>query len=232
MVDHLFELHGKISRADPPAWISSGIDTLIRQLGGACGSVFFKDPSGNILYANESFCAQFASASDSRPMGYHSLPTELRDISRFTDERLTKSRETMRFSYSITNASGERSRYTTTKIPICDQASCLSGILGFTMQTAGGIDTRGTLEVEDLRKAWKSLKDLDSRILKTLPFVCQGLTNKAIASQRDLSTRTVELHRTKLMRAAGVDCGTKLVNIISQLCDAGMGDFDDAIRDQ
>jgi DNA-binding NarL/FixJ family response regulator len=54
---------------------------------------------------------------------------------------------------------------------------------------------------------------LTDRELEVLKLVAQGLSTKEIASQLDISTRTVETHRANLMRKLGL----KSVALLTQL---------------
>jgi DNA-binding NarL/FixJ family response regulator len=69
--------------------------------------------------------------------------------------------------------------------------------------------------VEQLRDPKKNASEpfslLSSREREVLHLIADGLSAKEVASELDISTKTVEAHRTSLMRKVGVRKATELV---------------------
>lgn len=61
------------------------------------------------------------------------------------------------------------------------------------------------------------LDELTSRELEILKLLARGYTSKAIAENLDISQRTVEVHRTRILRKMGVSSTTELLYKLSQL---------------
>jgi two-component system response regulator NreC len=64
----------------------------------------------------------------------------------------------------------------------------------------------------DKKGSNKTLVHFTEREFDIIQAVCDGLTNKQIASKLYLSKRTIDDYRSKIMKKAGVSNGTSLVN--------------------
>jgi len=69
-------------------------------------------------------------------------------------------------------------------------------------------------EVTSIRKSIERLTTREKEVLKLL---LEGLTNKAIARQLDISPRTVEVHRRNLLRKFDASSVTELANMLVHL---------------
>lgn len=62
-------------------------------------------------------------------------------------------------------------------------------------------------------KATETIKDLSKRQREVLKFIAQGLLNKQIAHELDLSERTIKMHRAILMKRLNVPSAADMVRL-------------------
>ncbi len=71
--------------------------------------------------------------------------------------------------------------------------------------------------MEDCRAIDRRLKTLSNRERAVMDLVIQGLANKQIAAELDVSQRTVETHRMRLMRKMGATSVAQLVRQVDRV---------------
>lgn len=65
------------------------------------------------------------------------------------------------------------------------------------------------------REAKQTLAVLSAREAQVLDLVSQGLTNKAVAARAGISEKTVEKHRSKIMRKLNVKSAAELMERVT-----------------
>ena len=184
-------------------------------------SVFLKGADGRIKYGNPAFRNTFV-ANKNAGLGYEMLPSDLVDISRFTDNQVCASSYSIGFSYTIENGNTS-TRYFTNKYPIVGSTGQVESILGFTQKTSSDAsDLWLCKDIVSAIDAKERLEALGQVTCEVVLQVCDGHTNKRIANNLDISVRSVERHRGEAMKALNAESVPVLARTTRTLLELGM----------
>lgn len=81
------------------------------------------------------------------------------------------------------------------------------------IQEAFQIDRKKRLAETRRKDALDRFKDLTSREYEVMLFVVQGMSNKEIANKLQLSHRTIEIHRSRVMEKTGAQSLSELLEL-------------------
>ena len=199
--------------------------TLAQLFTQSVDSVFVKTTKGELLYFNEAFRRDFIAPYDGEPeSAYLALTSELREISRYSDELISRNKRVLHFSYLIKKANGDDQRYVTTKIPVANTDGDIESIIGVSAIYTGpdNADLWNIRDFHTMRLALDALSEMPDVEFQSVFLACSGYPNKKIANELDISVRSVERYRAGCVKKLGVDNFTNVVRAIECLCDSGL----------
>jgi FixJ family two-component response regulator len=90
---------------------------------------------------------------------------------------------------------------------------------------AAGIARAKEQKLRERSEVASRLSQLTAREMSILDAVCDGLLTKEIAKKLDISTRTVDVHRSRILRKLGIESPSQLAHLIAmQRSDTAMQD--------
>lgn len=206
------------------------LTTLQEVFESSADSIFIKKPRGKLIYKNKAFRRNFAWYYQSE-VHYddRAVPVDLKSIFRFTDERLIREQSTLKFSYAVSFPDGKTRRFFTTKTSLWGPGDEVNAILGVLREGPAyeAVDPWDSCDFLTMKQAQESFASMAKKKQKAILLACEGYPNKRIASELDISVRSVERYRGQCMNSFGVGSFAKLVRAIHQLNDFGLISFSD-----
>ncbi len=182
--------------------------------------MFIKDAQCRILFVNEAFRFTFAPAVD--PVGLRGtefLPFDMRRLSESTDARVIGDSIPLAVAYSMEFPGDDRRNFSISKYPVHGAAGAM-GMIGLARRIQGSVILPSTLELQS------KLDLLSENEMKVVELVGRGFLNKQIAKTHNVSLRTVENRRQRVMKKLQVKSTAEMIRMIVRMEDMGLLKYD------
>ncbi len=184
--------------------------------GDSTDCVFIKDSECRILFVNEAFRMTFAPTVEPVGMkGSDFLPFDMRLISERTDSKVLDEAIPISFVHATEVAGREKTSFSITKLPVLGEEGTI-GLIGLARQIRAGVALPNTLELQS------KLGLLNENEMKVVEMVGRGYLNKQIAKECNVSLRTIENRRQRVMKKLQVHSTAEMVRLIVRMEDIGL----------
>lgn len=212
--------------------ISAGVTTAVKEDNGFIeavikpepDSIYIKSADSKILLSNPAYLAFFA--GDLSPVGRPGssfLSKSIIPISQHSDALILDGCRSVQFDHVGLDTNGRQVRMLTHKESLLGLGHPTMAVLGITRVIEVLDDhPKANRTLRELWDAYSKLEELDRNIAIGL---AQGKSVSGIAFENGVTKKTIENHRSAILRRLGFDSAIDLVKLMVRLQENGFGDF-------
>ena len=188
-------------------------------------SIYIKSVEGTILYANPSFDQHFGDRNSSLGRSAKSfLNGPLLATSELSDQMLLSGCNVIRFDHVGHDSAGREIRMRTHKLSMLGMGHPTMAVLGIT-RILEVITNSGAIRLNSLKDQWKLFSRLDDLDRAIAIGLGRGVSVSEIAEQQQVTKKTIENHRSAILRTLNLDSPVELIKLVVRLQENGFGDF-------
>ncbi|MCA9262051.1 MAG: helix-turn-helix transcriptional regulator [Planctomycetales bacterium] len=210
---------------------ATDLEGVLREIRTSIGDVdeaaFVKDREGRTVAATPYFAQLFcAAANESDDDGAIRATPEVEAVlSQGSTLVLQRLVERFEVKHSFLSPRMGRTAVCTSLVPLCKSPDRIIGVLGFSRRLDGMGQQIAGIGWDAAQQKADAVTRLAPSEVSVLTMVCEGLSNKQIASKLNAPVRTVENRRRRIMSRLDVDSLPDLVKLIVRLQDAKLIDL-------
>ncbi len=201
---------------------NSAFDTLI---GGEKDAIYVKAVDGKVLLSNRAYDSLFA--GEMSPVGRLSasfLTHTVLPISSHSDEMILNGCPFVQFIHIGHDTDGRELRFLTHKRSLLGLGHPAMAILGIT-RLLEVLNSRQQNPQPSLRSLWGAFSDLEELDRNIAIGLARGKNVGAIALENGVTKKTIENHRSSILKTLGFDSPIDVIKMIVRLQENGFGDF-------
>lgn len=176
--------------------------------------IFIKDRDHKLVFGNQRFRSEFGGNAGPTSLlgktGQEYLPSTLKMLSKSSDEEVAEYHRIWTKSFTLRSKTLQA-----TKIPIVSKDGRYTGLIGFTIDAnRPALADRIRYSNREYAQLSDALRCLDQKEIELIKLVGQGVLNKQLAGHFDVSIRTVENWRQKLMQSLKIKNAAQLIRFV------------------
>lgn len=187
-------------------------------------AVFIKSVEGKILLTNKSYDALFTDGvSPVGRLGVSYLDDTIAPISSHSDAMILDGCRTIHFDHVGHDNQGREVRMRTVKKSLLGLGHPTIAILGI-VRVVEVLNYVGK-PARSLRVMWASFNQLDELDRNIAIGLARGKNVAMIAAENSVTKKTIENHRSNILRTLGYDSPISVIKLMVRLQENGYGDF-------
>ena len=152
------------------------------------------------------------------------LTESVKEVSRLSDGMLLSGCQIVQFDHVGHDSAGRDVRFRTYKRSLLGMGHPTMAIVGIT-RLLEVIGNSGVIRLNTLKDQWKSFSQLDDFDRGIAIGLGRGISVGGIASEHKVTKKTIENHRSAILKALSLNSPVELIKLVVRLQENGFGDF-------
>lgn len=204
---------------------SEGVWKADSQLDQFADNIYLKNPDGTLIHANEAYLRNFSpGGSPIGRSGQKFLEKTVVNVSKLTDELILGGSRMLEIEHVGRTADGRLFAMRTHKRNLAPLGNLGLAVLGITRleEAIQEDEPVKRYDLSELYRIYNTLSESDREIARLIGL---GVTGREIAEQLDMTGRTVELRKKKILDALSLEQTVDLIKLLVRLEDRGYLDL-------